>query len=71
MTLLILKLPPAMARRVAKAADILKMPTHEDLGLKALGLLLDSVLGGVRGRRPMSARAKVAAKAQRKKGPRK
>ncbi len=67
MTTLIVKLPPAMARRVAKAADILEMPTHEDLGLEAVRLLLASVLGDVRGRRPMSARAKVAAKAQRRK----
>lgn len=52
MTTLVLKLPPAMARRLAKAADIIGAVSNEAAALDGLGLFLDSVLGRVRGRKP-------------------
>lgn len=51
MTTLVLQLTPTMAKRVARAADIISAPTHEDVALKALGLFLDSVVGKARGRK--------------------
>jgi len=58
MTVLILQLSEQMARRVAEATDKLDLASNEDLGLQAVGMLLDEVLGKVRGRKPMSERAK-------------
>ena len=40
MTTLIVTLTPAMAKQVAKAADALKMKSHEELALTALRLFL-------------------------------
>lgn len=54
MTILVLTLPELMARRVALAADKLKSASHEDVGLQALELFLDEVVGPVRGRRARS-----------------
>lgn len=62
MTTLILQLTPTMARRVARAVDILRLPTHEDFALKAVGQLLDQVVGKVRGRKRQSAAALASAK---------
>jgi hypothetical protein len=58
-TTLVLQLTPTMARRVAKASDILALPSHEDVALQGLGLFLDSILGRVRGRKPSSRAARL------------
>lgn len=58
MTTLILQLTEQMARRVALATDKLGLASNEDLGLQAVGILLDEVLGKVRGRKPLSERAR-------------
>lgn len=42
MTTLVVKLPPALARRVALTADVLKM-SHEQVAIEALRLLTRSV----------------------------
>lgn len=52
MTTLVLKLPPVMARRLAKTTDILSMESNEAAALEGVRLFLDSILGPVRGRRP-------------------
>jgi hypothetical protein len=68
MTTLVLQLPVEMAKRFAKAADTLNLHSHEDVGLTAIGLFLDSVLGKVRGRKALSERTKRQRARQRKVG---
>lgn len=44
------QVPPAMARDIAKATDILSMPSNNAFAFEATRLLLHSVLGSRRGR---------------------
>lgn len=66
MTTMVLTLTPSMAKRVAKATDVLEMATHEDLGLTAVGLFLDSILGSAKGRKPQSLKALQDARRKRR-----
>ena len=50
MNLMAFKMPDAMAKEVAKAADILKMPDNAAFGFHAVNLVLRSVLGTRQGR---------------------
>jgi hypothetical protein len=44
MTTLIIPLTPQMARQLAKATDILGMPTNADCAREAIALMLQSVV---------------------------
>lgn len=50
MNTLVVTMPDAMAKDVAKATDILKLPSNGAFAFQAVNLLLRSVLGSRRGR---------------------
>lgn len=50
MNTLVIKVPDKMAREIAKATDLVQMPSHEAFAFEAVRLVLRSVLGTRRGR---------------------
>jgi hypothetical protein len=52
-TTLAVQMSPKMARLVATATDILKLPTNQDFALKAMGVLLRSMGLAPKTGRPM------------------
>lgn len=59
MTVIVAKLDPSLAKRVAKAADLLKLK-HEEFAVEAIRLFVRSLIGGPGRRRAARPRRRTA-----------